>query len=76
MGGIPRISLTFIALGVHQFLVKIVALQWIFAFAIMATLFVATVALALPGAFGKEIKLRRNVHGGTDTERQPLLNSE
>jgi Fungal protein of unknown function (DUF1774) len=76
MGGTPSISLTFLALGVHQFLVKIIALQWIFAFAIMATLFVATVALALPGAFGKEIKLSRNVRGGTDTERQPLLNGD
>ena len=57
----------------HQFFLKIVALQWIFAFTIMATLFVATVVLALPTAFGKEIKLDRNVQSG-DPEREPLLN--
>jgi len=70
------LSILTASLGVHQFALKIIAFQWIFAFAIMGTLFVATLVLALPGAFGKEITWRRNVRGENDTERQPLLNGE
>lgn len=40
----------------------------------MGTLFLATLILALPTAFGRDIKLDRNVRGDNDTETQPLLN--
>ncbi|KAI1436142.1 DUF1774-domain-containing protein [Xylaria sp. CBS 124048] len=53
------------AIGVAQFFDKIVALQWIFAFSIMAALFVATVVVAIPAAVDR-------VREG-DSERAPLL---
>jgi hypothetical protein len=53
------------ALGVAQFFDKIVALQWIFAFTIMAVLFVSTAVIAVPAARGRS--------QGVDQERAPLL---
>ncbi|RDW69447.1 ATP synthase F0 [Coleophoma cylindrospora] len=62
------------SLGVHQFLQKAFALQWIFAFAIMGTLFLATLVIAVPGIFGKEFKFGREHHiVDPDQERAPLL---
>lgn len=61
----------------HQFFIKIVALQWIFAFVIMGVLFVATILIGLPGAFSKDFSLRREgAVVEADRERQPLLNDE
>lgn len=59
-----NLSVLSAAIGVSQFFVRTVALQWIFAFTIMAVLFVATVVVAIPGA----TKARES-----DTERAPLL---
>ncbi|TID23679.1 DUF1774-domain-containing protein [Venturia nashicola] len=59
------------ALGVSQFLTVIVAVQWIEAFTIMALLFVASVGIAAPGIFGKDIK--RGDVVSEDRERAPLL---
>lgn len=61
------------AIGVAQFLKHIIALQWIFAFVIMAILFVMTVGIAVPAWTGKEIKWRRTEEQ-PDAERAPLLN--
>jgi hypothetical protein len=61
------------SLGVGQFLRQVIAFQWIFAFTIMATLFIATVVIALPGAFGKEVGFRRETVVSEDRERAPLL---
>jgi len=62
------------ALGVGQFMDKMFALQWIFAFIIMAVLFLATLAIAIPGIFGKEIGVRRDTGVvEEDQERAPLL---
>jgi len=52
---------------------QVVALQWIFAFTIMGTLFLATLVIAVPGIFGKEISFRREVVIEEDRERAPLL---
>lgn len=60
-----NLSVLSAAIGVSQFFVQIIALQWIFAFTIMAVLFVATVVVAVPAATGK----RRE----GDAERAPLL---
>jgi len=69
-----ELSILTAALGVAQFLRQVVALQWIFAFSIMATLFVLTVAIALPELFGKELSFRRGVAPAEeDRERAPLL---
>ena len=66
-----------IALAVHQLGIKVVALQWIFAFVIMSLLFAATLAVAIPGFFGKELTFRREGDVQVeDRERQPLLDDE
>jgi hypothetical protein len=63
------------ALGVYQFHTKLIALQWIFAFAIMAALFILTVAVAIPGIFGFTFGVERGESRVVeeDRERQPLL---
>jgi len=68
------LSILAAALGVSQFLTHTIAFQWIFAFVIMATLFLFTLAIALPGAFGKEFTMRRGTGVvPADQERAPLL---
>ncbi|KAI2626242.1 DUF1774-domain-containing protein [Xylaria nigripes] len=60
-----NLSVLSAAIGVSQFFDQVIALQWIFAFTIMAVLFVATVAVAIPAAFGRARE--------SDAERAPLL---
>jgi hypothetical protein len=67
------LSILTAAIGVSQFLRKIIAFQWIFAFTIMATLFLCTLVIAIPGIFGKEISFRREAVVADDRERAPLL---
>lgn len=55
-------------IGVAQFLGKIIAFQWIFAFIIMSLLFLASVGLAIPAWRAQGGILRP-----ADTERAPLL---
>ncbi|KAI0398503.1 DUF1774-domain-containing protein [Xylariaceae sp. FL0594] len=59
-----NLSVLSAAIGVSQFFRQVIALQWIFAFTIMAVLFVATVVVAVPAAS----KAREG-----DAERAPLL---
>ncbi|KAI1817845.1 DUF1774-domain-containing protein [Poronia punctata] len=59
-----NLSVLSAAIGVSQFLRQVVALQWIFAFTVMAVLFVATVVVAVPAA---------NKTRTSDAERAPLL---
>ncbi|KAH9904004.1 DUF1774-domain-containing protein [Xylariomycetidae sp. FL2044] len=66
-----NLSVLAAAIGVSQFFVQTVALQWIFAFTIMAVLFVATVIVAIPAATGKQLGYTRARE--SDTERAPLL---
>ncbi|KAL1851299.1 hypothetical protein VTK73DRAFT_9458 [Phialemonium thermophilum] len=56
------------SLGVAQFERQFIALQWIFAFVIMAVLFVATVVVAVPAWSG-----RAREAPVADQERAPLL---
>lgn len=68
------LSILTASLGVHQFFMKVIAFQWIFAFTIMAALFLATLVIAVPGIFGKEVSFRRDTHiVDPDQERAPLL---
>ncbi|KAJ2903579.1 uncharacterized protein MKZ38_009632 [Zalerion maritima] len=60
------------SIGVGQFLTKAIALQWIFAFVIMACLFVASAVIAGMIWTGKEIKFRGS-EPQADAERAPLL---
>jgi len=62
------------SLGVAQFLTVIVAIQWIFAFTVMALLFVASVIVAFPEATG--IHYNRGQVVSADRERAPLLANE
>jgi len=68
------LSILAAALGVSQFLTVIVALQWIFAFTIMAALFVGSVIVAFPEATG--INIGRGTVVNEDRERAPLLANE
>lgn len=44
---------------------------------VMSVLFVATLAIAVPGAFGKELRFREEGDVvSRDRERQPLLDDE
>ncbi len=61
------------SLGVAQFHRQVVAFQWIFAFTIMAVLFVFTLIVALPAWSGKEITWGRRQTAEGDAERAPLL---
>lgn len=54
------------SLGVAQFFRQVVAFQWIFAFTIMAVLFVSTVIVAVPAWVGTRQR-------PADAERAPLL---
>jgi len=67
------LSILTASLGVGQFLRQVVAFQWIFAFTIMATLFVSSLVIAVPGIFGKEITFSRGTVVDEDRERAPLL---
>lgn len=60
------------SLGVGQFLRQIIAFQWIFAFTIMAVLFVASFVIALPEFAGTRWG-RREAAVSADQERAPLL---
>lgn len=60
-------------LGVGQFFGKIFALQWIFAFTIMAIVFLFSLAVAVPGIYGRETGVEAR---GGDRERAPLLRED
>jgi len=68
------LSVLLCALGVYQFLIAIVALQWIFAFTLMAVLFLASVVVAFPDATG--VQFGRGQIVEADRERAPLLADE
>ncbi|KAK4143343.1 uncharacterized protein C8A04DRAFT_28982 [Dichotomopilus funicola] len=66
------------SLGVAQFFRQVIAFQWIFAFTIMAVLFVLTVIVAIPAWTGREVPWAngRAVDSESrpaDAERAPLL---
>ncbi|KAK8243227.1 hypothetical protein IWZ00DRAFT_359644 [Phyllosticta capitalensis] len=63
-----ELSILAAALGVAQFFTKVIAFQWIFAFTIMAVLFLMSVAVA----FGQD-PFKRGEIVSEDRERAPLL---
>lgn len=72
-----ELSILAASIGVGQFLTHAIALQWIFAFVIMGVLFPATLAIAVPGIFGKEFSFRREgAVVPADQERAPLLDDQ
>lgn len=67
-----ELSVLSAAIGVSQFLTKIIAFQWIFAFVIMAVLFVTSLAVGVPGLLGQD-PFKRGEIVSEDRERAPLL---
>ncbi|KAK1598295.1 ATP synthase F0 [Colletotrichum navitas] len=64
------------AIGVAQFHRQFIAFQWIFAFTIMAVLFVSTIVVAYPAASGKDYPWRSRSSAPADQERAPLLSND
>jgi hypothetical protein len=71
------LSILSASIGVQQFFIKIIALQWIFAFVVMGVLFVTTLLVSVPGIFGEGFSLRREAQVvPADEERAPLLDDQ
>jgi len=66
------LSILSAAIGVAQFKRQVIAFQWIFAFIIMAILFIMTATVAVPAMTGRDVRWRRTA--AADQERAPLLN--
>ena len=64
-----------LALGAAQFLTRVVAFQWIFAFVICGILFVLSVLVGVPELFGWE-PFKRGAVVSEDREREPLLQDD
>lgn len=70
-----ELSILSAAIGVSQFLTHVIAFQWIFAFIIMAILFVLSLVVGVPGLLGRDLFPRGEVVS-EDRERAPLLAEE
>ncbi|CAL5869423.1 uncharacterized protein PFLUO_LOCUS3652 [Penicillium psychrofluorescens] len=71
------LSLLALSLAVKQFSVKIIALQWIFAFVIFGVFLVTSTYVASTKYYGRDSLFRRiAAPESSDRERQPLLNDE
>ncbi|KAF2094170.1 DUF1774-domain-containing protein [Rhizodiscina lignyota] len=70
-----ELSVLSAALGVGQFFTRVIALQWEFAFAIMAALFLLSWAVAFPQVLGRD-PFKRGEIVSEDRERAPLLADE
>ncbi|ORY01743.1 ATP synthase F0 [Clohesyomyces aquaticus] len=70
-----NLSILAAAIGVSQFLVRVIAFQWIFAFVIMGVLFVLSLAVGVPGLLGRD-PFERGQIVSEDRERAPLLADE
>ncbi|KAJ5397714.1 hypothetical protein N7509_005827 [Penicillium cosmopolitanum] len=66
-----------LSLALRQFAVKIIALQWIFAFVIFGLFTVTSIYISSTKYYGRDTLFRRVAHPeSADRERQPLLNDE
>ncbi|OCL09835.1 DUF1774-domain-containing protein [Glonium stellatum] len=70
-----ELSVLAAAIGVSQFTEHIIAFQWIFAFIIMAILFILSLAVGVPGLLGRD-PFKRGEIVSEDRERAPLLADE
>jgi len=72
-----ELAILSLSIALSQMATKIFALQWIFAFVIMGVLALLSLAIGIPGLFGKEFTFRREGDiVSSDRERQPLLDDE
>jgi hypothetical protein len=69
--------LTRTALAVKQLAIKVIALQWIFAFVIFAVFLSGSLYVSSAAYTGRDLWLKRVVapDSTTDREREPLLNN-
>ncbi|OKL62544.1 hypothetical protein UA08_02737 [Talaromyces atroroseus] len=69
------LSILTLSLAVKQFDIKIIALQWIFAFVIFAVFFVGSLYVSSTAYAGRNLWLQRVVspESSTEREREPLL---
>lgn len=64
-----------LALAVRQVAIKIIALQWIFAFTVFAVFLSVSLYLSTTKYTGRDSLFRRVAHpDSVDREREPLLN--
>ncbi|KAJ5935594.1 hypothetical protein N7466_005141 [Penicillium verhagenii] len=69
------LSFLSLSLAVQQFSIKIIALQWIFAFVVFAVFLVTSLYISTTKYTGRDSLFRRVAHPeSSDRERQPLLN--
>ena len=63
-----------LALALRQFAIKVIALQWIFAFVIFAVFLVVSIYVSNTKYYGRDSLFRRIAHPeANDSEREPLL---
>lgn len=67
------LSILSAALGVAQFQRQFIALQWIFAFVIMAVLFSLSTVVGIAAWTGRELRFGKDKTVTADAERAPLL---
>ncbi|KAJ5675764.1 hypothetical protein N7462_008661 [Penicillium macrosclerotiorum] len=71
------LSFLTLSLALEQIGIKIIALQWIFAFVIFAVFLATSLYVSSTKYYGRDSLFRRITHPeSTDRERQPLLNEE
>ncbi|EPS30759.1 hypothetical protein POX_b02238 [Penicillium oxalicum] len=71
------LSFLTLSLALRQLAVKIIALQWIFAFVIFGVLLVASLYTSTTKYYGRDTLFRSVAHPeSADRERQPLLNEQ
>ncbi|KAJ5631603.1 uncharacterized protein N7484_011703 [Penicillium longicatenatum] len=69
------LSFLSLSLAIQQFSIKIIALQWIFAFVVFAVFTVVSLYISTTKYTGRDSLFRRVAHPeSSDRERQPLLN--
>ncbi|KAJ5580065.1 uncharacterized protein N7459_006050 [Penicillium hispanicum] len=69
------LSFLTLSLALRQFALKVIALQWIFAFVIFAVFLVVSIYISTTKYTGRDSLFRRVAHPeASDRERQPLLN--
>lgn len=65
------------ALALEQFFIKVISLQWIFAFVIFGVFVVLSFYISSTKYYQRDSLFRRIAHPeSTDRERQPLLNDQ
>lgn len=70
------LSLLTLSLAIKQFDIKIIALQWIFAFVIFAVFLLGSLYISTVLYYDRDVFFKRVVEPEPDREREPLLNPE